>query len=339
MLRLALKGALGHKGRLLLMAMAIVLGVAFIAGSYVFTDTMKAAFDVLFEQETNVDVVVRADVQFGFDSGRVPASLVETVEGVSGVERVLPSVQGMAQPLDKDGEPIGGFAPNLAFSWSEAEAELTEVTLREGRAPEGPGEVAIDAFTAEKHGFALGDPISILLPNTVGEFTVVGTAGYGTADNLLGATIVLFDLQTAQVALNFGENYSQLAVIAAPGARGGQVCHGLAELVDLYPTVADYCGLTAPHQLAGQSLRPLLEDPSRPGKEAAFTLVTRGAGQSGQSVRTQRWRYTRWSDGTAELYDHQADPEETRDVAADPAYADLVRSHARLLDALPPLRQ
>jgi iduronate 2-sulfatase len=128
-------------------------------------------------------------------------------------------------------------------------------------------------------------------------------------------------------------------VIAAPGARGGQVCRGLAELVDLYPTVADYCGLTAPHQLAGQSLRPLLEDPSRPGKEAAFTLVTRGANQYGQSVRTQRWRYTRWSDGTAELYDHQADPEETHDVAADPAHAELVRGHARLLDALPPLRR
>ena len=132
MLRLALKSAMGHKGRLFLMAMAIILGVAFIAGSYVFTDTMKAAFDVLFEQETNVDVVVRADVQFGFDSGRVPASLVETVEGVSGVERVLPSVQGMAQPLDKDGEPIGGFAPNLAFSWSEAEVDGVIERIKDG---------------------------------------------------------------------------------------------------------------------------------------------------------------------------------------------------------------
>lgn len=219
MLRLALKGAMGHKARLFLMAMAIILGVAFIAGSYVFTDTLKAAFDVLFEQDSNVDVVVRADVQFGFDTGRVPASLVEVVEGVAGVDRVLPSVQGTAQPLDKEGEPIGGMGPpNLAFSWTEAEAELTEVVLRDGRAPQGAREVAIDVFTAEKYGFALGDEISILLPNTVGEFTVVGTAGYGDADNLLGATVVLFDLETAQVALNFREEYSQLAVVAAPGA-------------------------------------------------------------------------------------------------------------------------
>jgi putative ABC transport system permease protein len=218
MLRLALKGAMGHKGRLFLMATAIILGVAFIAGSYVFTDTMKAAFNVLFEQETAVDLVVRADVQFGFDARRVPASVADTVAAVPGVERVLPSVQGLAQPLDKEGNPIGGMgAPNLAFSWSEAEAELTEIVLREGRAPQGPLEAAIDVFTAEKYGFAVGDTIRVLLPNTVGEFTVVGTAGYGSADNLLGATMVLFDLETAQVALNFGQEYSQVAVIAAEG--------------------------------------------------------------------------------------------------------------------------
>ncbi|MBN2114212.1 MAG: ABC transporter permease [Acidimicrobiia bacterium] len=222
MLRLALKGAMGHKGRLFLMATAIILGVAFIAGSYVFTDTLKDAFDVLFEQETAVDVVVRADVQFGFDTGRVPASLLPEVAAVPGVERALPSVQGLAQPLDKEGNPIGGMGPpNLAFSWSEAEAELTELVLREGRAPQGPLEVAIDAFTANRYGFALGDQIRILLPNTVGEFTVVGIAGYGDADNLLGATVVLFDLETAQVALNFGENYSQIAVFAAEGVDPG----------------------------------------------------------------------------------------------------------------------
>src|SRR4030065_733626 len=127
-LRVALKGAVGHKGRLFLMAMAIVLGVAFIAGSYVFTDTLKDSFDVLFEQESNVDVVVRADVEFGYESGRVPESLVETLEALPGVGSVLPSVQGIAQPLDKEGKPIGGTGPpNLAPSWSERAAGRTRV--------------------------------------------------------------------------------------------------------------------------------------------------------------------------------------------------------------------
>ena len=108
-------------------------------------------------------------------------------------------------------------------------------------------------------------------------------------------------------------------IVAAPGAKAGSVCQGLVELVDFYPTVADYCGVKAPHKLAGQSLRPLLEDPARHGKEAAFTLVTRGQGKYGQTVRTDRWRYTRWSDGTAELYDETNDREETRNLAADTA--------------------
>src|SRR6185295_12748527 len=65
-------------------------------------------------------------------------------------------------------------------------------------------------------------------------------------------------------------------IVVAPCAKHGEVCRSLVEFVDLYPTVADYCGVKAPHKLAGESLRPLLEDPTRGGKQAAFTLVTRG---------------------------------------------------------------
>jgi uncharacterized sulfatase len=128
-------------------------------------------------------------------------------------------------------------------------------------------------------------------------------------------------------------------IVAAPGAKAGDVCQGLVELVDFYPTVADYCGVKAPHKLAGQSLRPLLEDPSRPGKPAAFTLVTRGRGQYGQTVRTDRWRYTRWSDGTAELYDEADDREETRNLAGSPASAGTVQNLRQLLDQVGPLPQ
>jgi arylsulfatase A-like enzyme len=127
-------------------------------------------------------------------------------------------------------------------------------------------------------------------------------------------------------------------IIAAPGAKTGHVCRGLVELVDLYPTVADYCGLAAPHKLAGQSLRPLLDDPSRPGKAAAFTLVTRGRGHYGQTVRTDHWRYTRWSDGTAELYDEVNDREETRNLAEDPTHAAAIAELREHLDGIGPFR-
>jgi iduronate 2-sulfatase len=121
-------------------------------------------------------------------------------------------------------------------------------------------------------------------------------------------------------------------LIAAPGARPG-VARGLVEFVDLFPTVLDYCGLEPPGPLAGRSLRPLLQHPPAPGRSAAFTVVTRGRAR-GDSVRTDRWRYTEWSDGARELYDHHADPEETRNVAA--AHADVVRDLQRQLRAAHP---
>ena len=96
------------------------------------------------------------------------------------------------------------------------------------------------------------------------------------------------------------------------------------------PTVADLCGLTPPPNLAGQSLRALLRDPASPGKPAAFTLVTRGNSR-GDSIRTDRWRFTRWSDGAVELYDHAGDPEEDRNIAA--SHPDIVRDLSHQLSA------
>jgi uncharacterized sulfatase len=108
------------------------------------------------------------------------------------------------------------------------------------------------------------------------------------------------------------------------------------EFVDLYPTVADFCGVTAPHKLAGQSLRPLLADSRAPHKDAAFTLVTRGPKNFGQSVRTARWRFTQWSDGASELYDHDTDPEETRDLSGEATHASTLAEMKARLRTLPP---
>lgn len=124
-------------------------------------------------------------------------------------------------------------------------------------------------------------------------------------------------------------------IVCAPGAKAGQVCRTLVELVDFYPTINDYCHIPAPHPLAGQSLRPLLEDPSRAGKSAAFTLVVRDKNSYGQTVRTDRWRYTRWSDGTDELYDETNDREETRNLADDPEHATDVQVLRKLLKQVP----
>jgi uncharacterized sulfatase len=101
------------------------------------------------------------------------------------------------------------------------------------------------------------------------------------------------------------------------------VARGLVEFVDLYPMIAELCRLSPPRGLAGRSLRPLLADPSRSGKDAAVTIVTRGSNRRGDSIRTDRWRFTQWSDGTRELYDHLHDPEETKNVVGN--YPDIAQ--------------
>lgn len=127
-------------------------------------------------------------------------------------------------------------------------------------------------------------------------------------------------------------------IIAAPGAKQGEVCHSLVEFVDLYPTVADYCGVRAPHKLAGQSLRRLLQDPAGKGRPAAFTLVTRGAGNYGQAVRTDRWRYVKWSDGNQELYDEANDRQEMHDLSDDASKKDVIDELQGLLAQVGPFK-
>jgi uncharacterized sulfatase len=124
-------------------------------------------------------------------------------------------------------------------------------------------------------------------------------------------------------------------IVVAPGTKAA-VCSRLVELVDLYPTLADLCDLKPPGDLEGTSFKPLLADPQREWKRAAFAVVSRptdgvvkkGGNEEkldphylGRTVRTDRWRYTEWPDGTSQLYDENADPHEYVNLATDPAHA------------------
>jgi uncharacterized sulfatase len=138
----------------------------------------------------------------------------------------------------------------------------------------------------------------------------------------------------------FEESARVPLVIIAPGARGnGKTCPRTVEFVDLYPTLADLAGLTPPRDLAGVSLKPLLSDPARRWDRPAFTQVQRG-GFPGYSVRTERWRYNEWDDGTkgAQLYDHSVDPHELTNLAGDPKYAKVVAEMKALVKKNWPVR-
>jgi iduronate 2-sulfatase len=123
-------------------------------------------------------------------------------------------------------------------------------------------------------------------------------------------------------------------IIAVPGRKSaGKGCPRLVECIDVYPTLAELCGFQMPENLHGKNLRPLLDDPQQKWKETAFSQVTRPNKIMGRTVRTERWRYTEWDDGKEgiELYDHEQDPQEETNLAADPARAETVKRLKKLL--------
>ena len=137
----------------------------------------------------------------------------------------------------------------------------------------------------------------------------------------------------------FEESARVPMIIAAPNSKApGKSCDRVAELIDIYPTAADLCGVKLAHKVDGISLAKHLDDPTLPFKKGAYTQVTRGAAKKdgsfmGRSVRTERWRYNEWDEGKkgVELYDHQTDPKEHKNLASDPQYGKTVAELRALL--------
>ncbi|HET9170769.1 MAG TPA: FtsX-like permease family protein [Actinospica sp.] len=224
MWKVTVRGLLSHRLRLALTALAIVLGVAFVAGTYVFTDTLNATFSTVFNQVTKgIDVAVRT--QAGYTSAQgatvrdpMPAALRDRIAAIDGVQLADGSVGGYAQFVGKNGKPVTtGGAPTIGMSYSRYPQLRAAGTLREGRLPTGAGQVAVDAATARNQGFHVGDKVTILFQGPPRTFTVTGIIGFGQADNLAGATIAAFDLPTAQQLMDRVGKYDEIDVVAKPG--------------------------------------------------------------------------------------------------------------------------
>jgi putative ABC transport system permease protein len=228
MLNATLKGLAAHKLRLALTALAIVLGVSFVAGTYVLTDTISKTFDELFQNVTqNVDVVVRSRDTIASEGEELrepmPAGLAGQIRKVDGVKAAEGSVSGYAQFVKKDGKPVTtGGAPTLGVSFGST-PELNNSFLRSGRMPTGSDEVVMDALTARKYGFAVGDRVKVLLQGGAKEFDLVGLIGFGQADNLAGATLAGFDLPTAQELLDKKGRYDEINVLGDGGVSQTQL--------------------------------------------------------------------------------------------------------------------
>ena len=117
-------------------------------------------------------------------------------------------------------------------------------------------------------------------------------------------------------------------LVAGPGiSSSGKSCAQPVELLDLYPTIADYTGFGVPVQLEGRSLRPLLSDPDSTWDKPAISQVSHNPKAQGYSIRTMKWRYTEWNGGKAgrELYDHVSDPDEVHNLTGLDEYADTIK--------------
>ena len=228
MWRAALKSLLARKLRLLLTAFAIVLGVGFVAGTLVLTDTALAAFDDLFgDVFARTDVVVQAksafqDIAAGGGGGGaqernpIPEDVLADVEALPGVAAANGSVSGFAQVIDPESDEVisGGGAPTIGTSW-DPDVSAFELT---GDPPEEPDEVLIDADTVEEAGLEVGDDVRIVTSDGVDRYHLTGVIELPTGATIGGATVAAFDLETAQRLFDREGRFDQIYVVARDGA-------------------------------------------------------------------------------------------------------------------------
>jgi putative ABC transport system permease protein len=225
--RVALKGLLGRKLRASLTAIAVVLGVAMISGTYILTDTIKSAFSTVFTRAyQHADAVVTGKSAVGTNNNNngqavpptLPASLLTQIQRLPQVALASGAISDQAGLVGHDGKVIArGGAPGLAFSYTAAGQRFSPLSLATGHYPAGPDEIDIDAETASDQHVSVGQQIGVVARGPLQRFTIVGTVKFGGVSSLGGATLALFTLPTAQRLFNKQNQYDQISIAAKPG--------------------------------------------------------------------------------------------------------------------------
>jgi putative ABC transport system permease protein len=235
MFRTALRTVLAHKARLLMTVLAVMLGVAFVSGTLVFTNTISEAYQKSsakgFDQ---VDVAVQQ--AYRPDEGdriaeqpKLTPELLGKVGKVPGAESATGVVTGFTALADKDGKLIGGgFQSQGGNYWGEKDPRYP---IEEGRAPSGPDEIAIDAKTAERAGYQVGDTVRLSVDGPVLSPTVSGVFRTDDGNVAAGGSLTLFDTATAQKLFHSPGAYDEITVTAAPGTSQERLRSAIDKLV------------------------------------------------------------------------------------------------------------
>jgi putative ABC transport system permease protein len=224
--KVTLRGLLAHKLRLSLTAVAIVLGIAFVSSTFVVGDTINNVFGAIFtDANQGIAVVVEGQTLAGasqdIGGGQrlpVPAALVPAVRQVNGVREADGVIfRSGATLLATTGKPIGGHgAPTFGANW--VGSPTSPYHIRSGHPPQAADDIVVDAATATANGIRVGQSIQMVFNGGPRQtFHVSGIAGYGSADNVAGATITLFTTPTAMRVLDTQGNFDQIAVLSASG--------------------------------------------------------------------------------------------------------------------------
>ena len=228
MLHATLRSLLARKLRLVLAGFAVLLGVSFVSGTYVLTDSLGRVFDGLFaDVNAGTAVTVRGVSALGgsesIDREPVSQAVLDKVTHVAGVDEVAGRIQGYAQVVDKKGKAFKtGGAPSLGVEIAVG-SKLEGLQVKRGAAPVGPDQAALDATTVRKTGLQLGDRITVLLKGPARKVTLVGVVGLQNVDSLAGASLVAFDPPTAQRLLGDPGTWTELAVAADSGVPPAQL--------------------------------------------------------------------------------------------------------------------
>ena len=240
MVKLSLRGLLGRKLRAALTAIAIVLGVAMISGTFVLTDTIDRAFSQIFtESYAGTDAVVTGkgvDISIDGESVAAPPvdeALLDTVRSVPEVELATGSIVDDygAKILTPDGDAVAtGGAPSFGFGIDPdpALSRFNPLKLAEGRWPSAPNEVVIDAGTADKQGYAVGEQVEISTLQPTRAFELVGIAQYGNVDSLGTATFAVFTIPAAQELLDREGQFDAISAAAKDGATEDDLVQAIA---------------------------------------------------------------------------------------------------------------
>jgi putative ABC transport system permease protein len=247
MFRAALRSVLAHKLRLGLTIVTVTLGIAFVTGTNIFTDSLRSSFDALVEQpRPDVLVAPRTEIDDADASGNalgeglltLPTSLVTTLGNLAEVSNASGQVQAQAAfVLGSDGKPLGPQGPPARVTSWIPESDITPLRIAEGRPPKGPQEIALLSSTAELAGVGLGDEVQITTPLAgVRTATVTGIVTR-TLSGGLGGTLVVLDLPTAQAWFTGPGTVTQIAVQAADGFTEDQVAQAVAAAAPELTTV------------------------------------------------------------------------------------------------------